>query len=167
MSVFKPGLLVAASLLLAACGADEPAQEAHSVSSEAPAPITAPAPETASSLPAEPEAVVTASEPPQPVVQPIAQANPAAQFCAEQGEYDLATGDCILRDGQRVSAWEYFRTQSADNEKLGMANPAAVYCEEQGVYDAVLGSCTLRDGTQVDAWDFFRSQETVSLQPQT
>ncbi|CAH0525837.1 putative hemolysin [Vibrio hippocampi] len=36
-------------------------------------------------------------------------ANPAAVFCEEQGEYDLKTGQCKLKSGEVVDAWEFFR----------------------------------------------------------
>lgn len=87
-------------------------------------------------------------------------ANPASEFCAEQGGTvvidDTAEGEvgyCEI-DGERIEEWEYFR---ANHESAQLANPAAVYCEEQG--GETVGPepmCILPDGTEVDAWEYFR-----------
>lgn len=44
------------------------------------------------------------------------EANPASEFCVEQGgevdivdEADGQVGYCVLPDGSRVEEWEYFR----------------------------------------------------------
>jgi putative hemolysin len=48
-------------------------------------------------------------------------ANPASEFCIEQGgEVEIVDGDdgeagvCVLPDGTRVDEWEYFRENSPD-----------------------------------------------------
>ena len=33
-------------------------------------------------------------------------ANPAAEFCAERGVYDLDSGNCTLGNGDVINAWE-------------------------------------------------------------
>ncbi|QUJ66410.1 DUF333 domain-containing protein [Photobacterium sp. GJ3] len=48
--------------------------------------------------------------------KPIGLANPAATYCVEKGgKLDMVTEDgqrvtyCVLSDGRRVEAWQYFR----------------------------------------------------------
>ena len=49
----------------------------------------------------------------------VGLANPASEFCVEQGgEVEIVDGDdgeagvCVLPDGTRVDEWEYFRDNS-------------------------------------------------------
>lgn len=50
-------------------------------------------------------------------------ANPASEFCVEQGgtveiveEADGQVGYCLLPDGSRVEEWEYFRANSPEGD---------------------------------------------------
>jgi len=99
-------------------------------------------------------------------------ANPAAVFCIEQGgDYEIvqesegARGDCILADGTRIDAWQFYReSQVVDTPRQRMANPAAVFCVEQGgAYRIVTsdsgdqyGECVIMVERVVDAWQFYR-----------
>lgn len=96
-------------------------------------------------------------------------ANPASEFCEEQGgtveivtdEAGSQSGICRLPDGSEVDEWEYYR-QHHQNDGVGLANPAAVFCEERG--GMVSGDepmCELPDGSVVDAWEYFRSESGV------
>lgn len=91
-------------------------------------------------------------------------ANPASEFCEEQGgTIEIVTDDagsqsgiCRLTDGTEVDEWEYYRRYHQD-EGAGLANPAAAFCEEQGgVVSGDEPMCELPDGSLVDAWDYFR-----------
>lgn len=91
-------------------------------------------------------------------------ANPASEFCEEQGgTVEIVTDDagnesgiCRLPDGTDIDEWEYYRQYHSD-EGAGLANPAAVFCEEQGgVTSGDERMCELPDGTVVDAWDYYR-----------
>jgi uncharacterized protein len=93
-------------------------------------------------------------------------ANPASEFCEEQGgTVEIATDDagnqsgiCRLSDGTEIDEWEYYRRYHVD-EGAGLANPAAVFCEEQGgVVSGDEPMCELPDGSVVDAWEYFRSE---------
>lgn len=53
-----------------------------------------------------------------PATTPVGLANPASEFCVEQGgtveivsEADGEVGYCSLPDGTRIEEWEYFRSQ--------------------------------------------------------
>ena len=57
-------------------------------------------------------------------------ANPASEFCIEQGgtleivdETDGQVGYCTLPDGTRVEEWEYYRSQNPDMEDSGSELP--------------------------------------------
>lgn len=57
-------------------------------------------------------------------------ANPASEFCIEQGgtleivdEADGQVGYCTLPDGTRVEEWEYYRSQNPDMEDSGSELP--------------------------------------------
>jgi hypothetical protein len=57
-------------------------------------------------------------------------ANPASEFCVEQGgtldivdEADGQVGYCTLPDGTRVEEWEYYRSQNPDMEDSGSELP--------------------------------------------
>ncbi|MBB1314582.1 DUF333 domain-containing protein [Aliivibrio sp. SR45-2] len=93
------------------------------------------------------------------------KANPAAEFCAEHGTYDVESGNCNLNTGEVVNGWEYYRSQKHTMTKpvekpIGKPNPAATYCIDQlGAYNLDNSTCTLKNGEMVDAWDFFRSNQ--------
>lgn len=93
-------------------------------------------------------------------------ANPASEFCEEQGgTVEIVTDDagnqsgiCRLPEGTEIDEWEYYRQYHAD-EGAGLANPAAVFCEEQGgVVSGDEPMCELTDGSVVDAWEYYRSE---------
>ncbi|MGF1806518.1 DUF333 domain-containing protein [Aliivibrio sifiae] len=88
-------------------------------------------------------------------------ANPAAEFCAERGTYDLDSGNCTLNNGDVINAWEYYRSQKHTMTKpVGKPNPAAAYCiEQEGAYNLDNSNCTLKTGEVVNAWDFYRSNQ--------
>ncbi|MEN9802324.1 MAG: hypothetical protein RLZ37_1449 [Actinomycetota bacterium] len=57
-------------------------------------------------------------------------ANPASEFCVEQGgtleivdEADGQVGYCTLPDGTRVEEWEYYRSQNPDMGDSGSELP--------------------------------------------
>jgi uncharacterized protein len=96
-------------------------------------------------------------------------ANPASEFCEEQGgTVEIVTdgaggqaGVCRLPDGSEVDEWEYYRQYHQDVGP-GLANPAAVFCEERGgVVSGNEPMCELPDGSVVDAWEYFRSESSV------
>jgi putative hemolysin len=103
--------------------------------------------------------------------EPAGMANPASEFCAEQGgeieiveEADGEVGYCNLPDGTRIEEWEYFRSESA-SASAGIANPASEFCAEQGgeveivdEADGEVGYCNLPDGTRIEEWEYFRSE---------
>ena len=91
---------LALSLVLAACGGDDSADDGSTT--EAP---------VSTSAPSATDAPTTTT--------PTEVANPASQFCAQQGgtieiveEEDGQVGYCRLPDGTRVEEWEYFREQT-------------------------------------------------------
>lgn len=93
-------------------------------------------------------------------------ANPASEFCEEQGgtveivsdDAGNQAGICQLPDGTEIDEWEYYR-QYHEEEGAGLANPAAVFCEEQGgVVSGDEPMCELPDGSVVDAWEYYRSE---------
>ncbi|MDO6501132.1 putative hemolysin [Photobacterium sanguinicancri] len=100
-------------------------------------------------------------------------ANPASEFCVEQGgevvikdEAGGQVGYCKLSDGRLVEEWAFMNEQDKDtaDQPIGMANPSAVFCEEQGgTYinkdgeNGQVGFCQLTDGTEVEAWEYFRA----------
>lgn len=88
-------------------------------------------------------------------------ANPAAEFCAERGVYDLDTGNCTLGNGDVINAWEYYRSHKQEMTKpVGKSNPAAKYCiEQEGSYNLENSDCTLKTGEVVNAWDFYKSSQ--------
>jgi putative hemolysin len=56
-------------------------------------------------------ALSACSEGQQDMQTPISgKPNPAAVYCEEQGgSYNLETGECTLKDGSVVDAWQYYR----------------------------------------------------------
>jgi putative hemolysin len=57
-------------------------------------------------------------------------ANPASEFCVEQGgEVEIVTEDdgevgyCALPDGTRVDEWEYFRANAPSTTATGATEP--------------------------------------------
>ncbi|MCG9625136.1 DUF333 domain-containing protein [Vibrio mediterranei] len=90
--------------------------------------------------------------------QPIGMANPAAVYCEEHGTFDLQTGQCTLKSGEAVDAWDYYR----ENHKE-MPNEAARYCESTGgVYMQDSSKCALPDGKVMDAESYFRDHQSTS-----
>ena len=101
---------------------------------------------------------------------PVGVPNPAAVFCISDGGTfqitntdDGQIGECLLRDGSQVDAWEYFREQ-AHLRETELPNPAAEFCVAfGGVYSTQTGSggeslgiCTI-NGQPQDAWELFRA----------
>ncbi|MFC5077744.1 hypothetical protein VTH8203_02253 [Vibrio thalassae] len=90
--------------------------------------------------------------------QPIGMANPAAVYCEQHGAYDLQTGMCLLKSGESVNAWDYYR----ENHKA-MPNEAARFCETSGgVYMKDANECALPDGKVMDAESYFRDHQSSS-----
>ncbi|KAB2826467.1 putative hemolysin [Aliivibrio finisterrensis] len=45
------------------------------------------------------------------MAKPMEKANPAAVYCIEQqGSYNLENSDCILKTGEVVNAWNFYRS---------------------------------------------------------
>ncbi|GAL34214.1 hypothetical protein JCM19240_1122 [Vibrio maritimus] len=59
--------------------------------------------------------------------EPVGMANPAAVYCEKHGVYDLETGMCTLKSGEKVDAWEYFRAHHQQDP-----DSAARFCEAMG-----------------------------------
>ncbi|MDO6545392.1 putative hemolysin [Photobacterium sanguinicancri] len=113
------------------------------------------------------------SEAEKPQENQPSMANPASEFCVEQGgavvikdEESGQVGYCKLSDGRLVEEWAFMNEQDKDtaDQPIGMANPSAVFCEEQGgTYinkdgeNGQVGFCQLTDGTEVEAWEYFRA----------
>lgn len=105
-------------------------------------------------------------------------ANPASEFCVEQGgevvmknEDGDQVGYCKLSDGRLIEEWTFMNEHNGDKveQPIGMANPSAVFCEEQGgTYinkdgeNGQVGFCKLADGTEVEAWEYFRANSEGS-----
>ena len=109
--------------------------------------------------------------------EPAQLANPASEYCAEQGgEVDIRSGAdggqvgyCQFDDDSECEEWAFFRGDCQKGEfpsSTQLANPAAVYCSEQGTEYEIrehedggqYGVCIFDDGSECDAWDFFRGE---------
>lgn len=90
-----------------------------------------------------------------PAEKSVGMANPAAVYCEQHGSYDLATGQCNLKLGGSIDAWEFYRLHHEE-----MPNEAARYCEAtDGVYEADTDQCELPDGKVMDATEYFRAHQ--------
>jgi putative hemolysin len=109
--------------------------------------------------------------------EPAQMANPASEYCIEQGgKLDIREDDnggevgyCQFDDGSECEEWTYFRGDCSPGEfpiSSQLANPAATYCIEQGgVYEirdhedgGQYGVCIFDDGSECDAWSYFRGE---------
>ena len=110
-------------------------------------------------------------------VQKSGMANPASEYCAEQGgkveirkdaqgnEY----GMCLFDDGSQCEEWAFYRGDCKKGEfpqSSGMANPASQYCLDHGGKLEIrkaedggeVGICKFSDGSECDQWAFFRGE---------
>lgn len=103
----------------------------------------------------------------------VSLTNPAADYCVAEGgffgvrqENDGQRGVCILRSGEEVDAWAYFRAHlnnEATMSKTNIANPAATYCLAiGGSYNLETSTCLLADGSEVDAWALLRDAHAAA-----
>lgn len=45
------------------------------------------------------------------MTKPVGKPNPAAAYCVEQeGTYNLDDSTCVLKTGEMVNAWDFFRS---------------------------------------------------------
>lgn len=87
--------------------------------------------------------------------EPVGMANPAAVYCEKKGSYDLETGMCTLSSGEKVDAWEYFRSHHQQGP-----DSAARFCEAMGGgYIEDKKQCALPDGKVMDAEEYFRDHQ--------
>jgi putative hemolysin len=112
--------------------------------------------------------------------EPDQIANPASEYCVEQGgNVDIRKDDeggeagyCQFDDGSECEEWAFFRGDCSQGEfpsSQQLANPAAVYCTEQdGGYEirehedgGQYGACIFDDGSECDAWAYFRGECTA------
>ncbi len=109
--------------------------------------------------------------------EPAAIANPASEYCVEQGgTVDIRedgdggqVGYCQFDDGSECEEWAFLRSDCTPGEfpsSARIANPAAEYCVAQGgVIDTrenanggQVSYCQFDDGSECEEWDFFRSE---------
>ncbi|SEG24758.1 putative hemolysin [Vibrio hangzhouensis] len=90
-----------------------------------------------------------------PAEKSVGMANPAAVYCEQHGSYELDTGQCNLKLGGSVDAWEFYRLHHEE-----MPNEAARYCEStNGVYKNDSDECELPDGKVMDASEYFNAHK--------
>lgn len=107
--------------------------------------------------------------------EPAAIANPASEYCVEQGGIvDIRedgdggqVGYCLFDDGSECEEWSFFRGNCAPGDfpsSTNIANPASEYCIEQGGMVVVqqrddggeYGVCTFEDNRQCEEWALLR-----------
>ena len=110
----------------------------------------------------------------QPQTQAPESANPAAQYCIEQGgslsleeRSDLGQiGVCYFEDNMQCEEWALLRGECPVGgvKVTGYVTPAGRYCAITGGQYTVTGNsgaedeqgtCTFHDGSQCDAWDYY------------
>ena len=112
---------------------------------------------------------------------PLDLANPASQFCEDEGyrleirsEVGGEVGYCLFPDGTECEEWAFYRgecepgkdpVETEFESPIGMPNPASVFCEEQGhrlemreEAGGTAGYCIFADGTECEEWAFFRGE---------
>ena len=111
--------------------------------------------------PAVPSAEVTGAEPPEPPAPTdvlMGMPNPAAAYCEALGyEYEIVKdnsgehGICLLPDGRRVNAWEFFRGKVAPEYSWCVRNGygIATRTEDRGSFTTECAVCLSEDGTEV------------------
>jgi hypothetical protein len=104
-------------------------------------------------------------------------ANPASQYCLDQGgTLVIATrgdggeyGICTFEDNRQCEEWALYRRECPVGglKVTGYVTPAAQYCAiTGGSYtitaenntDTEQGTCTLPDGTVCDVWDYYNGK---------
>ena len=106
--------------------------------------------------------------------EPSHIANPASEYCVEQGgTLDIRTdadggevGYCQFDDDTECEEWAFYRGEcgpGGEAEGAGLANPASQHCVDQGgkveirtEADGEVGYCLFADGSECEEWAFYR-----------